>query len=113
MQVLEELPDTTTISCGAKLVGNVLEAAEYPCYSSRYMVRGAGHDSNYIDQVAPAVMIFVPSKGGRSHVEVDESNWDDCETGANVLLHVMLKSANDKRLPATDGHWGNGRWLPE
>jgi beta-ureidopropionase / N-carbamoyl-L-amino-acid hydrolase len=41
-------------------------------------------------------MIFVPSKGGCSHVEVDESSSDDCEKGANVLLYVMLKSANDK-----------------
>jgi len=43
-----------------------------------------------------AAMIFVPSKGGRSHVEVDESSSDDCEKGANVLLQDMLKSANDK-----------------
>lgn len=60
------------------------------------MVGGAGHDCSYINEVAPVAMIFGPSKGGRSHVEVDESNWDDCEKGANVLLHVMLKSANEK-----------------
>ena len=60
------------------------------------MVSGAVHDCSYINQVASAAMIFVPSKGGRSHVEVDESNWDDCEKGAKVLLHVMLKSANEK-----------------
>jgi N-carbamoyl-L-amino-acid hydrolase len=73
-----------------------LEAAEYPGYFSRYMVSGPGHDCNYINQVAPAAMIFVPVKGGRSHVEVDESNWDDCEKGVNVPLHVMLKSDNEK-----------------
>lgn len=42
------------------------------------MVCGAGHDCNYINEVAPAAMIFVPSKGGRSLAEVDESNWDYC-----------------------------------
>lgn len=41
-------------------------------------------------------MIFVRYKGGHSHVEVDESSWDDCENGADVLLYVMLKSANEK-----------------
>jgi N-carbamoyl-L-amino-acid hydrolase len=41
-------------------------------------------------------MIFVPSIGGRSHVEVEESSWEDCEAGTNVLLHAMLQSANEK-----------------
>lgn len=40
-------------------------------------------------------MIFVPFKGGRSHVEFDESSWDDCENGADMLLYVMLKSVNE------------------
>ncbi|MBM1002747.1 MAG: M20/M25/M40 family metallo-hydrolase [Desulfofustis sp. PB-SRB1] len=62
-------------------------------HSSLYMVSGAGHDCSYINQIAPAAMIFIPSKGGRSHVEVEESSWEDCEKGANVLLHCMLTSA--------------------
>ncbi len=80
----------------ADLVNNVLDAAEYLGYSSHYMVSGAGHDCSYINQIAPAAMIFVPSKGGRSHVEVEETSWEDCEKGANVLLQCLLKSANEK-----------------
>jgi N-carbamoyl-L-amino-acid hydrolase len=37
----------------------------------------------------------VPSIGGRSHVEVENTTWADCEAGANVLLHAMLQSANE------------------
>ncbi|MEE4136435.1 MAG: M20 family metallo-hydrolase [Desulforhopalus sp.] len=77
------------------LVDNVLDAAKMLGYSSLYMVSGAGHDCSYINQIAPAAMIFIPSKGGRSHVEVEESSWEDCEKGANVLLQCMLKSANE------------------
>lgn len=77
----------------SELVNNVLQASEDLGYSSLYMVSGAGHDCSYINQIAPAAMIFIPSKGGRSHVEVEESSWDDCEKGANVLLQCMLKSA--------------------
>jgi N-carbamoyl-L-amino-acid hydrolase len=40
-------------------------------------------------------MIFVPSIGGRSHVEVEKTTWEDCEAGGNVLLHCMLDSANE------------------
>ncbi|MEH0021507.1 MAG: Zn-dependent hydrolase [Desulfobacter sp.] len=79
----------------AGLVQNVLEAADGLGYTSHYMVSGAGHDCSYINQIAPAAMIFIPSKGGRSHVEVEESSWEDCEKGANVLLQCLLKSANE------------------
>ena len=60
------------------------------------MVSGAGHDASYANQVCPTAMIFIPSKGGRSHVEVEESSWEDCEAGANVLLHCVLASANEE-----------------
>ena len=76
-----------------RLVRRVMDiAAElgYPCHS---MVSGAGHDASYMSQVAPTAMIFVPSIGGRSHVEVENTSWEDCEAGANVLLHGILQSA--------------------
>jgi N-carbamoyl-L-amino-acid hydrolase len=57
------------------------------------MVSGAGHDAVYLNQVAPTAMIFVPSIGGRSHVEVENTKWEDCAAGANVLLHCLLQSA--------------------
>ena len=68
-----------------RLVKRVKEAAERLGYPALEMVSGAGHDTSYVSQVAPAVMIFVPSIGGRSHVEVENSKWEDCEAGANVL----------------------------
>jgi N-carbamoyl-L-amino-acid hydrolase len=43
----------------------------------------------------PTAMIFVPSIGGRSHVEVENTTWEDCEAGANVLLRCVLQSANE------------------
>ncbi len=64
-------------------------------YPTMKWVSGAGHDASYMNQLMPAAMIFVPSIGGRSHVEVEETKWEDCEAGANVLLHCMLKSANE------------------
>ena len=78
-----------------RLVQRVLDTAEALGYPSLYMVSGAGHDASYMNQVAPTAMIFVPSIGGRSHVEVENTTWEDCEAGANVLLHSILQSAND------------------
>jgi N-carbamoyl-L-amino-acid hydrolase len=78
-----------------KLVQRVLDTAKELGYSHLHMVSGAGHDASYMNQVCPTAMIFVPSIGGRSHVEVENTRWEDCEAGANVLLHAVLKTVNE------------------
>ena len=79
-----------------KLVQRILKVADNLGYSRLHMVSGAGHDASYMNQVCPTAMIFVPSIGGRSHVEVENTTWEDCEAGANVLLHAILQSANEQ-----------------
>jgi N-carbamoyl-L-amino-acid hydrolase len=79
-----------------KLVQRILNVADNLGYSRLHMVSGAGHDASYMNQVCPTAMIFVPSIGGRSHVEVENTTWEDCEAGANVLLHAILQSVNEK-----------------
>jgi N-carbamoyl-L-amino-acid hydrolase len=78
-----------------RLVKRVLDAAERLGYPALRMLSGAGHDASYMNQIAPTAMVFVPSIGGRSHVEVENTLWEDCEAGANVLLHCILLSANE------------------
>jgi N-carbamoyl-L-amino-acid hydrolase len=78
------------------LVQRVLDTAKALGYSNLHMVSGAGHDASYMNQICPTAMIFVPSIGGRSHVEVENTLWADCEAGANVLLHCLLATANEK-----------------
>ncbi len=77
------------------LVQRVLNVADELGYANLHMVSGAGHDASYMNQIAPTAMIFVPSIGGRSHVEVENTTWEDCEAGGNVLLHCLLQSANE------------------
>ena len=76
-----------------KLVKRVMESAGELGYSYLHMVSGAGHDASYMNQICPTAMIFVPSIGGRSHVEVENTTWEHCEAGADVLLHCILKTA--------------------
>lgn len=79
-----------------KLVQRVLDVANELGYPNMLWVSGAGHDAGYINHVCPTAMIFVPSIGGRSHVEIENTRWEDCESGCNVLLHCLLKSAMEK-----------------
>lgn len=79
-----------------KLVHRILDRADQLGYPSLHMVSGAGHDASYMNQVCPTAMIFVPSIDGRSHVEVENTNWEDCEAGTNILLHAILQSAQER-----------------
>lgn len=54
---------------------------------------GAGHDAQYLAQICPAGMIFVPSRDGFSHSSREFTEWQDCVNGANVLLQATLMLA--------------------
>lgn len=59
-------------------------------YSSQRMFSGAGHDAQYIASFIPSAMIFVPSINGKSHCEEEETTFEDCAKGADVLLETVL-----------------------
>jgi len=94
-----QIEDTWNVSHSPfdkSLVERIFRISTTLGYPSLYMVSGAGHDASYMNQICPTAMIFVPSVGGRSHVEVEMTKWEDCEAGANVLLHAIIQSANEK-----------------
>jgi N-carbamoyl-L-amino-acid hydrolase len=58
--------------------------------TTKYMPSGAGHDAQYMAQIAPSGMIFCPSVGGISHSPKEFSKPQDIVNGANVLLQTIL-----------------------
>jgi beta-ureidopropionase / N-carbamoyl-L-amino-acid hydrolase len=68
---------------------------------------GAGHDAQNMATLAPAGMIFVPSRDGRSHSPAEHTDWADIENGANVLLGTLTELATAglpaAQAPATGG----------
>jgi len=75
-------------------VVDVVEAAatELGC-GHRRILSGAGHDAQYMAAICPTGMIFVPSRGGRSHCEEEFTELDDVEHGANALLLACARLA--------------------
>jgi beta-ureidopropionase / N-carbamoyl-L-amino-acid hydrolase len=61
--------------------------------STLAMPSGAGHDSQNMATITPTGMIFVPSKGGRSHCPEEDTEWTDVTNGANVLLNTVVELA--------------------
>lgn len=51
---------------------------------------GAGHDGSMIGLIAPAAMIFVRTKDGRSHCPEEFAAHDDIVAGVNALLQAVL-----------------------
>ncbi|PYF09903.1 N-carbamoyl-L-amino-acid hydrolase [Rhodobacter viridis] len=68
-----------------------LEAAAETCGASHIrMASGAGHDAAFMARIAPAAMIFVPCKEGRSHCPEEWAETDDIALGAEVMAEAVL-----------------------
>ena len=76
-----------TVTFHKEWVDDVENAAQKLGYKSHKMYSGAGHDAQYLSEIVPTTMIFVPSKGGHSHCELEYSPVEWCWKGANVLLN--------------------------
>jgi allantoate deiminase len=60
-------------------------------YTWRRMISGAGHDALAIGQVLDTVMVFIPSKDGRSHCPVEWSEYEDIAKAVAVIHDLMLE----------------------
>jgi beta-ureidopropionase / N-carbamoyl-L-amino-acid hydrolase len=79
-----------TIAFDKEMVGFVEKNAKEYGYPCMRMYSGPGHDAQFIADMLPTTMIFVPSIGGNSHCEIEKTSLDNCLKGANVLLHTVL-----------------------
>lgn len=57
--------------------------------SSMRMTSGAGHDAQMMARIAPAAMIFVPSRDGISHNPREHTDPHQLTDGAQLLLKVV------------------------
>ena len=58
------------------------------------MGSGAAHDTQIMAGFTRSGLIFIPSKGGRSHSPAEWSDWQDITNGCNVLLNALFQLAN-------------------
>ena len=75
------------------VVDTIERAARAAGARHRRLRSGAGHDAQYMATLGPAGMIFVPSRGGRSHCEEEFTPMDDIEHGATTLLLAAAELA--------------------
>lgn len=73
-----------------EIAKQIEELASREGLSYAVMSSGAVHDTCLIAAHAPAGMIFVPSKGGRSHVPFEDTDREDLVLGAQLLLNTIM-----------------------
>lgn len=59
-------------------------------YSYKRMVSGAGHDALAIGQKVNTVMVFTPSKNGRSHCPVEWTEYTDVAKATTVIYDLIV-----------------------
>ncbi|MEJ2609077.1 MAG: Zn-dependent hydrolase [Candidatus Thiodiazotropha sp.] len=89
----EVLSTIEPIQCHASVISAVEASTQALKLDYLRMPSGAVHDTQIIASIAPAGMIFVPSKEGRSHSPAEWTAWKDIEAGANTLLNALVRLA--------------------
>ncbi|MDQ2082250.1 Zn-dependent hydrolase [Xanthobacteraceae bacterium Astr-EGSB] len=94
---VERLARFEPVPFDQRIVTMVEDAARDRGLASRRMTSGAGHDAQMLARIAPAAMIFVPCLRGISHSPKEFTADADLVAGANVLLDVVWRLANEDR----------------
>ena len=84
---------TMPAPCAPRVQAVIEAACEALGHPRQRLYSAAGHDAQNLAGVCDAGMIFIPSRGGRSHRVDETSDADAIERGANVLLHTLLRLA--------------------
>ena len=80
-----------TVYFDKDLIAITKEAADETGVKNQFINSGAGHDAQFASYMIPTTMIFVVSKDGHSHCELEYSTPEQCTAGATVMLNAVLK----------------------
>jgi N-carbamoyl-L-amino-acid hydrolase len=95
--------DNLPTPCNAALIATLERASDAVEARHRRMASGAGHDTAWIARVAPAAMIFVPCREGRSHSPDEWAENDDIALGAAVLFEAVREMDKSLSKETADG----------
>jgi N-carbamoyl-L-amino-acid hydrolase len=90
---LHPISATTPAWCAPRVQSAIEDVCKPLGLPTQRMFSAAGHDAQNLAAVAESGMIFIPSRGGRSHRVDEMSDGDAIERGANVLLGTLLALA--------------------
>lgn len=87
---IDKVLDMAPAAFPDKMIDVTEEAARKLGLQTRRLVSGAFHDALFVADVAPAGMIFVPCRNGRSHCEDEHVEPSASIAGCDLMLHAAL-----------------------
>jgi N-carbamoyl-L-amino-acid hydrolase len=82
-------------SADTTIQDRIARVAEQRRLATARLPSGAGHDAQMMARLCPMGMIFVPSIDGISHSPRENTSWEHCAVGAQVLLDTVLSMDED------------------
>ncbi len=89
----DRLSDSMPAACDERLRRLLSDSADGLGLSHKEMASGAGHDTAFISLVAPAAMVFIPCKDGRSHTPEEWATSEAFVAGTQVILEAVVRLA--------------------
>ncbi|HBH03132.1 MAG TPA: Zn-dependent hydrolase [Candidatus Rokubacteria bacterium] len=90
---VQPMSATAPAACAPRVMAAIEAACATAGLASTRLHSAAGHDAQNLAAVTDAGMIFIPSRGGRSHRVDEMSDWEAIGRGAGVLLGTLLALA--------------------
>jgi N-carbamoyl-L-amino-acid hydrolase len=87
---LQSMSATTPALCAPRVQAAVEKACGELGLAWQRLYSAAGHDAQNLAAITDSGMLFIPSRGGRSHRVDEMSDWDAIERGASVLARALL-----------------------
>src|ERR687891_595702 len=90
---IRRMSATTPVTCSPRVQAAVEAACKSLGLAFQRLYSAAGHDAQNLALITDSGMLFIPSRGGKSHRVDETSDPEAIERGANVLLHTLLTLA--------------------
>ncbi len=90
---IEMIVSEKPVVMSEKIIELLESCAEKKNFTYLRMDSGAGHDAMNMSRIAPAGLIFIPSKGGVSHRAEEYTSLEDIMNGIEVLTDALYELA--------------------
>lgn len=88
---LVRLSDTNPTACDPALRRLLRESANALGLSETDIASGAGHDTAFVARIAPAAMLFIPCRDGKSHAPEEWADPEAVAAGTAVIMEAVLR----------------------
>lgn len=85
--------DVTPVHMNETVKSMMIKSAQQHGFTYKEMLSGAGHDAQVMADITNVGLVFVPSRGGRSHCPEEWTDYDQLQKGIEVAIDTIMELA--------------------